>query len=222
MVFFHRAIGIAGMVMLALVLAACGNRNIAVPTPTPAQSMDEDAEQGTQPTSDAADSDRAERDTGSDTLVNIAVESSLLDRKSAQPGVGDPAPDFSYTMPDGTVHKLSDHRGKKILINFWATWCPPCKAEMPDIQEAANRFEDENFMVLALSQDVETHLIEPFAREKQLTIPLIPDPQGEIARTYGARGLPTSFFVHPDGTISSGVMGMLNIDSIQEHLDKME
>ncbi len=221
MVFFRRWLLVAGtLAMLMLVLAACGNRNIVSSTPTPAQRVAEEAPQAPAP---AADTDSASPGVANaDALANIAINSKLLDHKASPPGVGDPAPDFSYTLPDGSVHKLSDYRGKKILINFWATWCPPCKAEMPDIQEAANRFKDEDFMVLALSQDMQPQLIEPFAREKQLTIPLIPDPQGEIASKYGARGLPTSFFVHPDGTISSGVVGMLDIDSIEQHLDKME
>lgn len=152
----------------------------------------------------------------------LALESSLIDRKPSALSAGDPAPDFSYTLEDGTTHQLSDLQGKKVLVNFWATWCPPCKAEMPDIQEAAETFREEGFRVLAVSQDPEPQRIAPFARSLQLTFPVIADPESEIARRYGVRGLPSSFFINTDGTIHSSVMGMVSVNSIERHLSAME
>ncbi len=153
----------------------------------------------------------------------IALKSNLLDvgnRTAIQRG--SPAPDFTYTFADGTKQQLSDLRGKKVMINFWATWCPPCNAEMPDIQQAAELFKDNNFVVLGVSQDLQPELIEPFAEQYQITFPLIADPQGQIASRYGARNLPTSVFINTDGTIHTVVMGMVSLEFIQERVEQIQ
>lgn len=162
-------------------------------------------------------------ETTSHTGMVLALESTLLNPTDRSPiAKGKEAPDFSYTLVDGTQHTLSDFRGQKVMLNFWATWCPPCNAEMPDIQEAAVRFEDKGFMVLALSQDAQVELIEPFAQKYALTFPLIADPRNEIASRYGARGLPSSYFVNTDGTIHSVQQGMVNVETIEQRIEEMQ
>jgi peroxiredoxin len=136
--------------------------------------------------------------------------------------VGEMAPDFAFTLADGTTQKLSDLRGKKVLINFWATWCPPCMAEMPDIQEAADTYENEGFVVLAVNSAEEQAKVEAFAEEYNLTIPLITNRSGDISMAYGARNLPTSFFLNTDGTISYRQIGIMDKAFIETRLENMQ
>lgn len=153
--------------------------------------------------------------------MTLALESQLLDREQSILHKGDPAPDFSYTLSDGTTHQLSQLRGNKVLINFWATWCPPCRMEMPDLQKSFHTHRQEGFMVLAISQDKERERIAPFVSKFQLAFPVIADPEGAIARRYGVRALPMSFFINTDGTIDSWVLGAVSERLIEERLNAM-
>lgn len=152
----------------------------------------------------------------------VALESSLLDHRAAVGGKGSPVPDFSYTLTDGSTHHLSDLQGQRVMINFWATWCPPCNAEMPDIQEAFQELRDEGFVVLAVSQDADVRRIEPFVRQNSLTFPVIADPQGKIGRSYGVRGLPSSYFINSDGTLHSRTLGVVSVPIIKQQLADMQ
>jgi peroxiredoxin len=152
----------------------------------------------------------------------IGVESTLLDTGSeAPPQVGEVAPNFSYTLADGTTHQLADLRGKKVLINFWATWCPPCREEMPDIQQVSNDYGG-NFVVLAISRDDGPEQIRDFAQEMGLTFPLIANTTGDVSTRYGARGLPMSYFVNTDGTISYRQIGFMTRDFIETRVEEMQ
>jgi peroxiredoxin len=155
--------------------------------------------------------------------AQIAVQSSLLGENPGQPlQVGDVAPDFSYTLADGTTRSLSELRGKKVLLNFWATWCPPCRAEMPDIQQAARQYEGEGFVVLAVNSGEDVQAVQGFASEMNLTIPLITDPSNEIGSAYSARNLPVSYFINSDGTISFRQIGLMNLSFIERRIEQMQ
>lgn len=155
--------------------------------------------------------------------IVIAPESELLERPDGTLlEVGDPALDFSYTLADGTTTKLSDLRGQKVLLNFWATWCSPCKVEMPDIERAVQEFGSEGFVVLAVNHGEEAAVIEPFARELGLTFPLIANPSSDIVNGYSAIGLPTSYFINSDGTISFKQIGVMDFDFIAQRIEAMQ
>jgi peroxiredoxin len=229
---FQTAVG--GALALALVLmmigfmllaGACGNESLAGPGPDPAlpatpvlPAVTDGGKGDGEMAAGAGETSGDEGETGG---TVIAMESALIDRELKPLAKGDPAPDFSYTLADGTTHTLSGHQGTKVMINFWATWCPPCKAEMPDIQRAFEQYKGDGFVVLAVSQDPETRLIAPFVRQHGLTFPVIADPSNEIAQRYGARGLPSSYFVNADGTLHAKVLGMMSVDLIGKRLAEM-
>ena len=154
---------------------------------------------------------------------DIAAESRLLDDSNtgAMPNVGDTAPDFEYTVSDGTTHRLSELRGKRVLLNFWATWCEPCRAEMPDLQRAANDYGG-SVVILGVNKLEPVAVIPPFADELQIRFPLIVNTKGDISNRYGARNIPTSFFINTDGTVGFRQIGVMNYGFMKQHLDQLK
>src|SRR5262245_56530298 len=153
----------------------------------------------------------------------IAPESGLLDDSSAgaMPNVGEVAPDFEYTLSDGTTHRLSELRGKRVLLNFWATWCEPCRAEMPDLQRAANDYGD-SVVILGVNKLEPVAVIPPFADELQIRFPLIVNTKGDISNRYAARNIPTSFFINTDGTVGFRQIGVMNYGFMKQQLDQLK
>ena len=127
------------------------------------------------------------------------------------PGVqpGNLAPDFTLQTLDGNTITLSDLRGRPVLINIWASWCGPCKYEMPAIQRVYEVFRDREFIVLGVNltkQDNLTAVIQ-FVEEHDLAFPILLDSEGLVANTYKLRGLPVSFFIDREGVVQSVVIG---------------
>jgi len=120
------------------------------------------------------------------------------------------APDFTLRRMNGSEVRLADLKGKVIFLNFWATWCTPCRWEMPEIEAMYQNFKDEGFDVVAVSIDATPDPIEPFARSMNLTFPIAHDPGMAVARRYGFRGPPLSFFIDRKGRIVGGASGPRN------------
>jgi len=119
------------------------------------------------------------------------------------------APDFELQTIAGETVKLSDLRGQAVLVNLWATWCPPCRAEMPAIEKVYNEYKDEGLVVLAINmtyQDTQSN-IAPFVAEYDLTFPILLDQTGSVGSAYQLRSLPSSFFINRDGIINEVVIG---------------
>ncbi|HJM88745.1 MAG TPA: TlpA disulfide reductase family protein [Dehalococcoidia bacterium] len=132
----------------------------------------------------------------------------LLDDQSV--AIGEPAPDFVVRTVGGDLVRLSDLRGKTVVLNFWATWCPPCRAEMPDFQETFEAREAaDDFAILAvdkLVEDVESAVVE-FVDEFGLTFLVGFDESDEIVERYGVRGLPSTFFIDREGILRARTLG---------------
>jgi len=119
------------------------------------------------------------------------------------------APDFELKTTTGEAIKLSDLRGQAVLVNLWATWCPPCRAEMPAIEKVYNEYKDDGLVVLAVNmtyQDTFSN-IAPFVDEYGLTFPILLDETGSVGKDYQLRSLPSSFFVDRKGIIREVVIG---------------
>jgi peroxiredoxin len=120
------------------------------------------------------------------------------------------APDFELTTLDGQRVALRDLRGKVVLLNFWATWCPPCKAEMPDLQALYEEHGDaRDFVVVAVNFQEDLAPVEAFMRERGLTFPVWLDAQGAAGAKLGVRGLPVSFIVDREGRIRDAWNGQI-------------
>jgi peroxiredoxin len=138
-----------------------------------------------------------------------------------------PAPDFTLTNLDGKEVSLSDYRGKVVLLNLWATWCPPCRSEMPSMQELYERFPREDFTILAVAAPNpprETRQkIEEFISNGSYTFPVLLDNSHSVYRRYGSGSVPTSWIVDPDGNLAARLVGARdwNEDAIVNALKKL-
>ncbi len=131
------------------------------------------------------------------------------------------APDFSLTTLDGKPVSLSDLRGKVVLINFWATWCPPCRAEMQDLQVAYQEHSD-GFVVLGINNAEGDESVRRFVDEFHLTFPILLDRDGAVARKYQMQALPTSFFIDRAGIVHAANVGAMNRAYIEAQITLLE
>lgn len=126
----------------------------------------------------------------------------------AAPIVGKLAPDFLWYGEDGNPIRLSDFRGKVVLVNFWATWCPPCKAEMPELEAYWRENKDKDFVILAVDDGAEDEAtIRNFMSQNRLTFQALNDTSGQVSSAYRVNGIPASFFVDAKGVIRDTVVG---------------
>jgi len=135
------------------------------------------------------------------------------------PVAGAPAPDFALKTLDGSEVSLSQFRGQPVLINFWASWCPPCRLEMPDLVRAYEAHKAEGFVVLGVNLTFQDSLpdVQAFVDEFQMTFPVLLDEQGDVTENlYRLRGLPLSVFVNPDGIIARVQIGAMTGEQIDQ------
>jgi peroxiredoxin len=117
------------------------------------------------------------------------------------------AEDFSLATPEGGTFRLADHRGKVVMVNFWATWCPPCLEEMPAMDRLYRQHREADFVLVAVSVDADPKKVAPFVTQHKLTFPIGLDPKMDLANGYGVRALPSSFLVGRDGNLAALAIG---------------
>ena len=142
-----------------------------------------------------------------------------VDQHGAGLQEGQEAPNFHLMLDDGRHLSLHDLRGQPVLLNFWATWCGPCRLEMPEIVSVATTNAD--LVVLAINVQETMEQIQPFAEEFQMTLPVVRDTDGALRNLYEVRGMPTSVFIDRDGKIFTIWTGMLTDKLLQELITKM-
>lgn len=140
-------------------------------------------------------------------LFLLLVAGVLTGMGSKPPQVTGPAPDFETETPKGEKGSLKDHRGKPVILTFWATWCEPCKKEMPEIQAAYEAHKNEELVVLAVNFGEKGENAQAFAEKMGLTFPILLDRRANIAERYGVVSLPVTFFIDRDGIIRERVFG---------------
>lgn len=128
--------------------------------------------------------------------------------------VGRPAPYFEFPGLDGKIVSLSDYRGKVVLVNIWATWCPPCIDEMPSMEKLYNELQGENFDILAVSIDTQgLKAVAPFMKAYKLSFTALIDTEGTIKNLYKATGVPESFIIDKEGILIKNIKGPLDWDA---------
>ena len=132
--------------------------------------------------------------------------------------VGERAPVFSATTLSGERISLAELQGKLVVLNFWASWCGPCRSEMPALEAAAKRTAGQPIVFLGVNVQEPPETVRAFVAELGLTFPILPDPTGEIARTYQVRALPTTFFIDREGRLREQFTGEMNASVIDRRL----
>jgi peroxiredoxin len=167
-------------------------------------------------------------DTAETTVLDQVIEfptaeSSVVEIPRGTDGVldvGDPALNFTLLDFDGNPVSLDDFKGRPIIVNFWATWCAPCRIEMPELQAAYEAYQDDGLVILALNEDEPAEVARAyFEDEMGLTFTALLDDNSAIATAFGNFGtLPTTFFINAEGTITVIHRGPMTFSQIEGYL----
>nr|WP_028594444.1 TlpA disulfide reductase family protein [Paenibacillus assamensis] len=161
-----------------------------------------------------------------ESLANTEQAKNKVDESSLEVGInqGNLAPDFELKTLEGESIKLSDYRGKKVILNMWATWCPPCRVEMPDMQKIYDNYKDENVTILAVNMtqtEKNVDNIPTFLDEMGITFPVALDPKGEIALIYQSYMLPTSYVIDSNGIIQQKITGPMHYEMMEKMITEI-
>jgi peroxiredoxin len=140
-------------------------------------------------------------------LLALALPASAQPLK---PWAGGTTPALELTDAEGKLHRLADYRGRAVLVNFWATWCEPCREEMPSMERLRGALQGKPFVVLAVNVGEGPRAARAFGEKMGLGFPLLLDPDGKTTRAWNARVLPASFVVGPDGRIRYSYFGAID------------
>ncbi|MEK5230827.1 redoxin domain-containing protein [Lysinibacillus sp. FSL K6-0232] len=165
-----------------------------------------------------------------------AIDKSALGKDMEERNIGlangDTPPDFTLTSLDGKDITLSDLRGKKVVLNFWATWCPPCKAEMPHMQSFYDEFaEEKNVEIIAVNltseerdvtADAKVDTVMTFRDSFELTFPILLDPDNLVGSDYQIITIPTTYFIDTNGYIQRAIKGPMDVDMLKDYVDALD
>ena len=143
-------------------------------------------------------------------MLFLSTAVSACSQQTMTPVAGLPvAPDFTLMDMDGKRHRLSEQRGKVVMVNFWATWCPPCRKEMPSMQRAFEKLKNKNFVMYAINvgEDEDTIFGFTFSTGVELRFPILLDKKGKVIKEWPVLGLPTTFIIDTEGRISYRAIG---------------
>ncbi len=132
------------------------------------------------------------------------------------PKVGEPAPEFTIDVMDGSSVRLSELRGQVVWLNFWATWCPPCRKELPEIEQVASAHADSGLTVLLVNVGEGAGDVRAYAEKLHLSLDIALDSNSELARRYRVTGLPMNFFIDKEGIMRAIRYGPLDREEMEE------
>ena len=164
----------------------------------------------------------AQSENADDTKASIAAAESSSTAEETTTAAPILAPDFTLVDQNGETHTLSDYQGKTVFLNFWATWCPPCRGEMPEIQALYERYgsNEEDLIVLGVAgpnqgQEGDVDHITSFLSEQGYTFPVVMDETGDVFYNYSIYSYPTTFMIDKDGNIFGYASGALSADMME-------
>ncbi|MDQ1145888.1 peroxiredoxin [Bacillus sp. SORGH_AS 510] len=166
------------------------------------------------------------------TLLTVAIVQAM-DKKTEAPetssqatankeglAIGGKAPDFQLKTLTGENVKLSDLKGKKVMLNFWATWCPPCKAEMPEMEQFS-KLAGDDIVILAVNIDPQLD-VKGFVNENKITFPILLDAEDKVNEAYQVISIPTTYFIDTNGVIQNKFTGSMTLDVMKDFTRKLK
>ncbi|WP_124727733.1 thiol-disulfide oxidoreductase ResA [Staphylospora marina] len=150
-------------------------------------------------------------------MIGFALYQGVF-RADAAPETGSEAPDFRLRTLDGKTVSLSDFRGKGVMLNFWGTWCEPCRTEMPAMQQAYEKYGEQGFVILAVNIGETEVTAGAFARQYGLTFPILMDSDRNVTKRYKIGPIPSTFFIAPDGTIKRVFQGPVKLEQLEGYV----
>jgi cytochrome c biogenesis protein CcmG, thiol:disulfide interchange protein DsbE len=157
-------------------------------------------------------------DSSQQSATNAATSINVPGSTGQAPRVGNPAPNFELPNLDGKLVKLSDYRGQPVWINFWASWCPPCRAELPDVEAAYQDKKGQGLVLLAISIGEDAPVVKQYVEKMGMTSTVLVDSTEAVASRYRVNGIPTHLFVDKEGFIRDLVVGGLSKTTIGQRL----
>lgn len=149
--------------------------------------------------------------------IPLVIVGLLILASTAKPSSAEDITDFTASLLDGTTIRLSDYRGQVVMLNFWATWCPPCRREMPMLQTIADRYQE--FVILAVNDAETPEQIQPFVDRLGLRFPIVLDETEQLQRMFRVMGYPTSIFIDREGRIFATHLGELNSEQLVAYIE---
>jgi peroxiredoxin len=134
--------------------------------------------------------------------------------------IGAKAPDFELKTLTGETVKLSNLKGKKVMLNFWATWCPPCKAEMPAMEQFSKQM-DKDVVILAVNIDPQLD-VKGFVEENKITFPIPLDVDDKVNGIYQVLSIPTTYFIDSKGLIQNKFIGEMKLEDMKDFINKLK
>ncbi|MFZ3577068.1 thiol-disulfide oxidoreductase ResA [Virgibacillus sp. DJP39] len=151
---------------------------------------------------------------------------STVNKDVTKVDVGSKAPDFTLEQVNKNNElktvKLSDLKGKGVMLNFWATYCKPCEAEMPYMEKLYPEYKEKGVEIVAVSLDATELVIDRFVDQYDLTFPIPHDKNGQVMDAYGVGPIPSTFFINPEGEVVEIVVGALTLDRLEGYLKQIQ
>lgn len=155
--------------------------------------------------------------------VGYALYANLTKDDVLKIGVGKKAPNFVLADMSGELQRLSDYRGQGVLLNFWATWCEPCKREMPLLESQYQKYKDQGILILAVNVGETDLVVNEFVNRFDLSFPILIDNKQEVLTAYGVNPLPATFLIDKDGYVVRVHTGeIINEDIANEMMEEIK